>query len=367
MRVIFKGSFIIFLLIQLFNGTSLEILNVILILLIIASNILRVKYVDSRLTMTLEFFLITAGVVINPIYAILYGMLTYDMVYKGFYLGVFPSIGITLFYLEPRYSQWLLFLLFLCSYFAYISQGLRIKEKKLKESYDNERRVRYELEEAKGKLLASSKEIAYFAEIKERNRIAGEIHDNVGHSIAGLLMQLQVAEKLHQKDPEKSQEMLKKSVQGLAEALIMLRETVHNIKPKENIGIDYINSIIENFQFCPVTLKTVGNFNRLAPNHLEIVSYNIKEALTNASKYSQATHIEIKLETNEHFTRLYIKDNGIGCNHVEENMGLAGMRERIRNIGGTISISGSNGFLIVCVIPTENFGGGIIEGSNCGR
>jgi signal transduction histidine kinase len=175
------------------------------------------------------------------------------------------------------------------------------------------------------------------------------------------LIQLQAAYKLYDRDGEKSRVILKKSIEGLSESVTLLRDTVHSIKLNENLGVEYLKKIIDNFSFCPVDIQFNGDFNKIPPNHMEILGTNIKEALTNASKYSKASKVEIKIDSNEMFTRLYIKDNGIGCDKIKEGLGLSGMEERIRNIGGTMSVSSDNGFLIVCIIPKDDVGGAIFE------
>jgi signal transduction histidine kinase len=249
--------------------------------------------------------------------------------------------------------------------FGYLRGVVEDKEKTFLQSYDKERRYRYELEQAKAKLLNSSMEVAHVAEISERNRIAREIHDNVGHSIAGILMQLQASYKLSGKDDKKSIELLKKSIDELSNSLTILRDTVHNIKPQESMGIEYIKNVIDNFSFCDVDFNYSGDFNNLSPNLLQIIYTNIKEALTNISRHSNATRVDIAIDINERFIRLYIKDNGVGCNKIKEGLGISGMRERVKNIGGSISINTENGFLIVCVIPRElKEGVGIFESTN---
>lgn len=208
-----------------------------------------------------------------------------------------------------------------------------------------------ELEDAKKKLLNSAKESAYIAEIKERNRIAREIHDSVGHSIAGILFQLQAVQKLAGKDKEKSDNLLQDSIKRLSESLEVMRNAVHNIKPGNAVGLEYITVIINNFNYCPVNFKHSGDFNTLPGNVLETISSDIKEALTNAYKYSKAAAIEIKIDITDAAVRVYIKDNGEGCPNLKEGFGLLGIRERIKSLGGTVSISGENGFIIVYVIP----------------
>lgn len=56
---------------------------------------------------------------------------------------------------------------------------------------------------------------------------------------------------------------------------------------------------------------------------MEMLCSNIKEALTNAAKHSRATKVEISIETNERYVRLYIRDNGVGCASVKEGLGLS--------------------------------------------
>ncbi|OUM88664.1 MAG: hypothetical protein BAA01_03270 [Bacillus thermozeamaize] len=211
------------------------------------------------------------------------------------------------------------------------------------------------------KLLHASREAAGIAEVRERNRIAREIHDSVGHKIAGILFQLQAANKLWQRDREQAAAMVEGSVAALSEALELLRETVHNLKPRQPLEVAYIQRIIDQFTFCPVRFSFRGDFNQVPPHHMEVLASTIQEALTNVAKYSQATEVDIRIEIRDAFTRLAIRDNGVGAEKIKEGLGLSGMRERIRNMGGTVSISGKDGFLIVCLIPREE-GRSLFEG-----
>ncbi|WP_237086971.1 sensor histidine kinase [Paenibacillus ihbetae] len=218
------------------------------------------------------------------------------------------------------------------------------------------------MEQAKAQLLLASKEIAGITEVKERNRIAREIHDSVGHNLAGIFIQLQAAQKIHVKDENKAMSIVKTSIDGLANTIELLRDTVHNIKPRESLGADYFQGIIENYQFCPVELQMSGDFNSVPSAHLELLSATIKEALTNTARYSQATMVEIKIDVNPVYTRLSVKDNGIGSANIKEGLGLSGMKERTRNLGGSFSFHSQDGFMIVCVIPRQK-GGEMFEGT----
>lgn len=319
---------------------------------------LRIK--DTFIITLLTLLLICVGVWYNPIFAILLSLPAYDLSYSR-QRGIIFIIPIICILFK---SLWTPESLFICSVYVILGYTMGVsdsKQKDYKRKIDDERRLRYELEGTKAKLFRSAQEIAHLAEITERNRIAREIHDNVGHSITGILMRLRLARKLYGKDDNESVEILDSSIEALSETITLLRDTVHNIKPKESLGIEYLKEIIGQYSFCEVDFKVLGDVGHMAPGYLEFVSATVKEALTNASKYSNATKLTITLEVNENIMRLVISDNGRGVHEVKEGMGISGMRERARNMGGTISINSDKGFSIICVIPISETGSNILR------
>ncbi|MFJ5716258.1 sensor histidine kinase [Neobacillus sp. NPDC093127] len=363
MNYIVKAAIILYLSLVLIIDHDITYQQFLILLVIIAVNIFKERYYDSVYLTIVTLLLTFAAVTVDFRFSILFALCSYDFILKRKYIGC----GVTAMCMTVllRSSDLLftnLLIVLFCSLLAYVIYKRKEERDSFKQTVDNERRLRYELEDTKAKLLHSSKEVANIAEVRERNRIAQEIHDTLGHSMAGILFQLQAAYKLHPRNQEKSLVMVQNSIEGLANSVELLRNTVHNIKPKQSLGIEYIKSIINNFSFCPVDLRLNGDFNTIPASHLELLSTNIKEALTNASRYSRATNMDVKIEANEQYTRMYIKDNGVGCKTMKEGLGLSGMRERVRNVGGSLSISANDGFLIVCLIPKE--GSGIFESSN---
>lgn len=360
---IFKVIFFCYVLSQVKIMAELDYKVVVSFLLIATICIVKEKFNDSIYIVIVEFIIITLSVYINDVFMPLYAVIIFDLVYDAMYFGiVFVVVSIICFPSSNKVNL-LVFYAITCVV-AYLLRQIKIKEKSYRNTIDSERRLRYELESTKVQLLNSSREAVHIAEIKERNRIARNIHDNIGHSLAGIFMQLQVVAKLYGKDDDKAKEMLSKSIKGLSDSLNVVRDTVHNIKPKENLGIEYVTRIIDNFEFCSVDFKYSGDINIVMPVHMELIATNIKESLTNAAKYSKATKMEIRLDINEKYIRLFIKDNGVGCDKFKEGLGISGMKERIKNTGGSIAISGEDGFLIVCVIPSDNGGGKIFETAN---
>lgn len=336
----------------------------ILMLLVIAGiNIYEEKYNDSFYTVFASFIAICTGIYINKSFALLLPIAMFDFIIIKNIIGIISVFAAEsyIFY-DGQDVRQIVFLTCVCLLFGCVIRESFKKEADFKESLDDERRLRYDLEDARLKLLKSSKETAHLVEASERNRIAREIHDSIGHRTAGVLIELQAAYKLIDKMPLKAKEVLIKSIDALSDTVTIIRDTVYNIKPNRELGIEYIKDIIHNFSFCPVDFKFTGDFNKLKPGYMEIIGENIKEALTNTAKYSKASKVYISIDINESYMRLYIKNNGISCRNVKEGLGLSGMRERIKNVGGSISIDSYDGFVIVCVIP---FGGGeIFENSD---
>lgn len=333
--------------------------EVAVLLILACANIFKHKFKVSWIGLIIEGAIVAFGCSYSKNFSLIYVLIVYDASSKNMQLLAIPAAVCGMYFSGSSNVTETLALIVTAFMFGNLNLRFNKKLSSFKETYDNERRYRYELEAAKQRLLNSAKETAYIAEIRERNRIAREIHDTVGHSIAGILIQLQASQKLKHRDDEKSDNLLKDSIERLSETLNVMRNTVHNIKPGNTMGLEYINSIINNFNYCPVEFKHSGDFNSLPANVLETISSDIKEALTNAYKYSKATAIEVKIDINDIAVRVFIKDNGEGCPNLKEGFGLMGIRERIKNLEGTVSFSGENGFVIVYVIPLGKEGGRI--------
>lgn len=355
MNYIFKLFFLIYMIVKMSISSQVVATDIIIILVVISSNIFKERFFEkiiiSGIITILEAMLIVLGMKLNPLFIALFAVTAYDSVRLRKYTLIVPILLFGFYTLSLNGFVDFSLLISLSCFFAYVTASLKVKERTYKESYDRERQYRYELEQSKIKLINMSKEIAHITEIKERNRIAREIHDTVGHRIAGVLLQLQASFKLREKDNCKSDELLQDSIENLSDTLIVLRNTVHNIKPKEKVGIEYIKQIIDNFKFCPVNFSYKGDFNNISANNAEIICLIIKEALTNVLKHSKADNVVINIELYDKFIRLYIKDNGVGCEKIKEGLGISGMKERLSNIGGSLSIDSNDGFMIVAIIP----------------
>lgn len=358
MRELGKGFKIGYLLIVLgFVVTTETVENPVPLLIIgfVLTQLLYEKYLSHKGLLVAQLLLLLYGVFIAPYMVLLFPLWVYDMVQQKHAWGVILPVALGI-YLEDLEGFWILLLLVgVTAFTSYAIFTLMEKEQGLQQSFDEERRLRYQLEQQKMDLIRSNKKVQALTEATERNRIAGEIHDNVGHEIAGVLMQLEVGEKLLERDPERSKTSIIQARDKLANTLVLLRNTVHNLRPEEKSGLQYLKEIIGDFEYGNIHFEHGGDFNRVSSLQYEVLGSNLKEALTNIQKYSRAENIFIKIEVMEKLVRLYIKDDGIGCETLSFNrgMGLKGMKERVENLGGNLSVDGKDGFLVVTILPIE--------------
>lgn len=358
MAYLIKGITILLVLGLQVQGDTVAPLGVMGLLLLCACWIVREKYYRNPRLIILEYALIIALAILEPATLILMAALVFDLAARGYYWPLILLVPPGLFFLAGIEIGVYLLIIVLCGLCGNLRHTLDRREESFRKVYDQERQSRYSLEEAKFRLMTSARDVAHLAEIKERNRIAREIHDSLGHNLTGILLQLQVVVKTLDRDENKARELLDASVISLAESVNLLRETVYNIRPREKLGLEYFEKVISNFRFCPVDFQHSGDISSLSPRHTEIISSLLKEALTNASRYSRATRVEIRLEVRSNIVRLYFKDNGVGCGKVQEGLGISGMKERVRNAGGSITINSTDGFMIVGILPREDKAGG---------
>ncbi len=327
-------------------------------LLIIGFVLLQViyeKYLPHGGLLALQLLPLFYGIYMAPYMVLLFPLWVYDMVQEKKAWGLVLPVGFGIYRGDPEGFWILLLLVSLTAFASYGISTLLKKEQGLQQSFDEERRLRYQLEKQKRDLIRSNRKVQALTEVSERNRIAGEIHDNVGHEIAGVLMQLEVGEKLMELDREASKKAVIQARSKLADTLVLLRNTVHNLKPEEKSGLQYLQEIVEGFEYGNIHFEHSGDFNSLTSQHYDVLGSNLKEALTNIQKYSRADNIVIKIDAMDKLVRLYIQDAGIGCKSPSFNrgMGLQGMKERTENMGGNLSVDGKEGFLVVTILPLE--------------
>ncbi len=200
-------------------------------------------------------------------------------------------------------------------------------------------------------------QMEYSAQLEVRNKVAQEIHDQIGHTLAGSLIQLEAAKLLMETDSSKSKEIIGKVINILREGMENFRATLRNIKPAaEQLGINRLKLTLEEFaanNCLRVPLVCKGNLGVITPVQWKIICDNISEALTNSLKYSGATTISVNLEVLNKFVKAEVRDNGVGAYEVKKGLGITGMEERSSGVGGQVIVDGTKGFSVITLLPLE--------------
>lgn len=217
-----------------------------------------------------------------------------------------------------------------------------------------------QLQQANDRLRRYALRVEDVATLQERNRIAREIHDSLGHSLTAFNLHVEAALRLLKSDPEEAQALLVEAKQLGSTALKEVRQSVSTLRSNPLQGKSLqgaIQSLLEDFtrstQIQPTTefegLETLPADQAMALYRI------IQEALTNITKYAQATAVQICLKSTPQQTQLQIRDNGRGFDQhkTSSGFGVQGMRERTRAIGGTYHLASQigQGTQITVTIP----------------
>jgi signal transduction histidine kinase len=203
-----------------------------------------------------------------------------------------------------------------------------------------------ELEQALEQERSLKQRIEELAAIEERNRIAREIHDSLGHALTALNVQLQAAVSLFSTNPPEAKSFLAQAQCLGITAMQEVRQSVRTLRseePDERSLETTIAALAEEFRQVTGIIPTVNfHLTEAIPHRIAKALYRVtQEALTNISKYAQATQVQIEGVTSENQVHLAIVDNGQGfcSNQPRDGFGLQGMQERIAALAGSFSLS----------------------------
>lgn len=189
----------------------------------------------------------------------------------------------------------------------------------------------------------------YLATLKERNRIAREIHDNVGHMLTRSILQAGALSVLNKDEGLK--EPIGELKNTLDSAMTSIRQSVHDL---HDDSIDLMAQIKESMRSADGKFKTHLDYDMGddVPANIKLGFIGIiKEGISNAVKHSAGDRIDITVREHPGFYQLVINDNG-SCEEIRSTgMGINGMKERAESIGGIITFTPSeSGFRIFMTV-----------------
>ncbi|PEE41225.1 helix-turn-helix transcriptional regulator [Bacillus pseudomycoides] len=191
--------------------------------------------------------------------------------------------------------------------------------------------------------------------LEERDRMARELHDTIGYKFTSVILSMETLRPhlTTQEGKEKLQEILDIS----RSALDNIRRQVHEMDPQEESNLDVsLLNLIEEFKSntnVQVVFRTVGGYYPIAKKLKRIFCRCLQEAMTNATRHGGAETIQVLLQYHKNHVMLQIQDDGIGMEVIQEGFGLSGMRERLSEYQGSLSIDSTKnvGTIITCIIP----------------
>lgn len=203
-------------------------------------------------------------------------------------------------------------------------------------------------------------QLEQLATVKERNRIAGEIHDTVGHTLTAVLVTLEAGRMVVQKDQKKALESMETAREQVKKGLNEIRDSVKAIKSGhflQDTESAILSTLKEMEKDLNISIKHCFNVNKpLSPMQCHFFLRIIQEAVTNGIRHGNASKFDLSLQQNGGFFEMSIQDNGKGTDRVTPGFGLNNMMERVRAIQGILETSSEpgNGFCISVKLPVES-------------
>jgi signal transduction histidine kinase len=194
----------------------------------------------------------------------------------------------------------------------------------------------------------------------ERLRIAQEVHDVVGHGLAAINMQAEIALHLLHRKPEQAESALtaisRTSKQGLDELRATLAAVRRGGDRTPMPGLSQLPALRERLAHAglPVTLSIDGEPAAALPGAVDLAAYRIvQEALTNVLRHAGSTTAEVRIVYGMEGLDIEVTDAGVGGVPVPGGSGIAGMRERVTALGGDLEAGPKpgGGFRVHAVLP----------------
>ena len=214
-----------------------------------------------------------------------------------------------------------------------------------------------DLQRTNEELEKSLMDNARLAEIRERNRIAREIHDTLGHTLTGLAAGIDACIALAGDDKPALRNQLDLLSKVSRNGIKDIRMSVSSLRPDapERLNLkNAIEELVENTKrVAGVNIKLDCDIINLKfDEDEEMAIYRIvQESLTNAIRHGKAKNIDVSIKKNYGIINLLIYDDGIGCEDIKAGFGLRHIRERVNMLKGQVNFSSEEGFKVEAMIP----------------
>ncbi|MCR5793350.1 MAG: sensor histidine kinase [Lachnospiraceae bacterium] len=244
----------------------------------------------------------------------------------------------------------LLVLIVAAGFIAYENQKALEYQRLYLKQVDSSTSLAYTLKQQNAKILAGQDDSVRLATLQERNRIAREIHDNVGHMLSRTILQTGAMLTIYKEEPLHGQ--LQSVNDSMNEAMNSIRESVHDL---HNDSFDMKGSVEELMEELRKHYQVHYEYDlgTEVPSNIKYCFLAIvKEATANIMKHCNGTTVSVVLREHPGFYQMLVSDNGTKkMKRTNDGIGLNNMEDRVKSMGGTISFSDEEGFKVLVSIP----------------
>lgn len=229
-------------------------------------------------------------------------------------------------------------------FFGTFGAGLR----QANEARQRSQQLLAELQEAHEQLKAYTSQAQQLAVAEERNRLAREMHDALGHRLTVAVVQLEGAQRLIPTNPDRSASMIEAMRAQLKQALTELRQTVSTLRSPENSAVNgslvtAVTHLAHTFHEAtglPVHLQLSDDVPLLPEPHRLALYRAAQESLTNVQRHANARQAWLDLDADDKQVTLTVADDGqgFGSEVADGRFGLIGLRERAKQLGGVLTL-----------------------------
>lgn len=195
--------------------------------------------------------------------------------------------------------------------------------------------------------------------LEERNRMARELHDTVGHTFTSVIMGMDAVSYLIETAPDKAKEKLDVLRSVTRNGLEEVRRSIHQMVPEGDILLSQqLTRLANEFALhtgTQIRFTTVGEeFDIPKQTKLSLIRC-LQESLTNAKRHGRASTVEVTLTYSDGLVDIRIEDDGIGTEQLKVGFGINAMQERIFALQGTLQVSSTlgQGTVVHCSIPAK--------------
>jgi two-component system sensor histidine kinase DesK len=201
------------------------------------------------------------------------------------------------------------------------------------------------------RLRKANEEVEHLAKVAERERIARDLHDVLGHTLSVITLKSELAGKLIDRDPARAGKEIREVEEISRQALSEVRDAIRGYRAK---------GLVAELAHAKSTLETAGvavqcdaaSTMTLPAMQESVLSLAVREGVTNVVRHAQARSCRLRIEQENGSCRLEIHDDGQGFSTVEGN-GLRGMRERVEMLGGTLERTNRSGTMLIITLPLK--------------